>query len=136
VLAASALAVPPPAPPGPNVAVDGTAFRVTLPDGRVLAQEQLPGTVLTLGDGSGAQRRIRIDTVEHDPRDPLGTVVLYTLSEPDPVTLQWRNVCEPDPDGRRLGFPLGGGFTPDGHYVGSPQAPPGAPPGRILITCT
>jgi hypothetical protein len=36
------------------MAVEGTAFRITLPDGSVLAQEQLPGTVLTLGDGSGA----------------------------------------------------------------------------------
>ncbi len=86
------------------------------------------GAVLTLGDGSGAQRRIRIDTVEHDARDQLGEVMLYTLSEPDPATGQWRNACNPDADGRRLGFPLAGAFTPDGRYV--------AMPGRILITCT
>jgi ADYC domain len=132
VLATSALAAPPSAPPGPSVAVEGTAFRVTLPDGSVLAQERLPGTVLTLGDGSVAQRRIRIDAVEHDTRDLRGEVVLYTLSEPDAATGQWRNACEPDPDGRRLGFPLAGAFTSDGHYVMAP----GAAPGRILITCT
>ena len=124
--------------------MDGTAFRVTLPDGRVLAQEQLPGTVLTLGDGSGKQRRIRIDAVEHDPRDPAGEVMLYTLFEPDPATGRWRNACNPDPDGRRLGFPLAGAFTPDGRYIAGPTASPGATPGatpgaapgRILITCT
>ena len=123
VLAASALAAP-----GPNVTVDGTAFRVTLPDGHVLAQEDLPGAVLALGDGSGAQRRVRIDAVEQDACDPTGEVMLYTLSEPDPATGEWQNVCDPDPDGRRLGFPLAGAFTPDGRYV--------AVPGRILITCT
>jgi hypothetical protein len=72
--------------PGPSVVVDGTAFRVQLPDGSVLRQEQLPGVVLTLGDGSGVQRRIRIDAVEHDARDTLGEVMLYTLSETDPAS--------------------------------------------------
>ena len=108
--------------------VDGTAFRVALPDGRVLAQDELPGMVLALGGGSGAQRRIRIDAVEPDARDPAGEVVLYTLSEPDAATGQWHNACTPDPDGRRLGFPLAGAFTPQGRYVPTP--------GRILITCT
>jgi hypothetical protein len=108
--------------------VDGTAFRLTLRGGSVLAQEQLPGTVLTLGDGSGTQRRIRIDAVEYDSRDPQHEVMLYALSEPDAATGQWHNACQPDPDGRRLGFPLAGAFTPDGRYV--------AMPGRILITCT
>jgi ADYC domain len=110
------------------VAVDGNAFRVTVPDGSVLAQDQLLGAILTLVDGSGARRRIRIDAVEHDVRDPRGETVLYTLSEPDPATGQWRNACEPDPGGRRLGFPLNGAFTTDGRYVPTP--------GRILITCT
>ncbi len=41
---------------------------------------------------------------------------------------EWRNLCGPDPDGRRLGFPLAGAFTPDGRHV--------AIPGRFLITCT
>lgn len=108
--------------------VTGTAFRVALPDGRVLPQDELPGTILTLGDGSGAQRRIRIDAVEHDARDPKGELVLYTLSEPDTATGQWRNACTPDPDGRRLGFPLAGAFSADGRYLPIP--------GRILITCT
>lgn len=107
--------------------IEGNAFRVALPDGRVLSQEQLPGTVVALADGE-ARRHIRIDAVEHDARDSSGEVMLYTLSEADAATGEWRNVCDPDPDGRRLGFPLAGAFTPDGRYV--------ARPGRILITCT
>jgi hypothetical protein len=108
--------------------VDGTVFRIALPDGGVLAQDQLPGTVLTLGDGTGAQRRIRIDAVEPDARDPSGETILYTLSEPDVGTGAWHNACEPDPDGRRLGFPLAGAFTSSGTYQPAH--------GGILITCT
>jgi hypothetical protein len=111
-----------------NVEVEGTAFRVTLSDGRIIAQDQLPGTILALGDGTGRQRRIRIDGVERDRQDAAGEIVLYTLSEQDPESGEWRNLCRPDPDGRRLGFPLAGAFTPDAHYE--------AARGRILLTCT
>jgi len=111
-----------------GVAVEGTAFRVMLSDGRIIPQDQLPGTILAIGDGTGRQRRIRIDAVERDARDAAGEVVLYTLSEQDPTSKEWRNLCLPDPDGRRLGFPLVGTFTPSGRYE--------AAPGRILITCT
>jgi hypothetical protein len=111
-----------------SVAVEGTQFRVTLADGRVLPQEALKGVALTFGDGSGKQRRIRIDSVERDPRDPDGEVMLYGLSEQDPESGEWRNACLPDPDGRRLGFPLAGAFTADGRYEPSP--------GKLLITCT
>jgi hypothetical protein len=44
-----------------SVEVEGSAFRVMLSDGRIIAQDQLPGTILALGDGTGRQRRIRID---------------------------------------------------------------------------
>jgi hypothetical protein len=43
-----------------NVEVEGTAFRVTLSDRRIVAQEQLPGTILLLAFGNGAQRRVRV----------------------------------------------------------------------------
>jgi len=111
-----------------SVAVEGTTFRVALSDGRVLAQKQLPGMILVLGDGSGAQRRIRIDAVEGDGSDPAGEIILYTLSEQDPASGKWRNLCLPDPDGRRIGFPLAGAFTSDGRY--EPTRP------GILLTCT
>jgi hypothetical protein len=84
--------------------------------------------VLTFGDGSGRQRRLRIDSVEPDPRDKDHEVMLYGLSEQDPESGEWRNACLPVPDGRRLGFPLAGSFTADGRY--EPAR------GKLLITCT
>ena len=118
-----------PAPPAVQaVAVEGTAFRLTLADGRVLRQEELPGTVLALGDDAGPSHRLRIDAVERDPRDPEGEVVLYVLSRQDPATGAWRELCAPDPDGRRLGFPLAGAVTSDGRHVETP--------GHFRVTCT
>jgi ADYC domain len=111
-----------------SVEVEGTAFRLTLSDGRILPQEQLPGTILVLGDGSGTQRRIRIDAAERDTKDPSGEVILYALSEQDPTSGEWRDLCLPDAEGRRLGFPLAGAFTADGRYE---PAHPG-----VLLTCT
>jgi hypothetical protein len=44
-----------------DVEVEGTTFQVTLTDGRVLAQDELVGVRLVLGDGSRRQRQIRIE---------------------------------------------------------------------------
>jgi hypothetical protein len=111
-----------------SVSVVGSQFRVSLDDGSVLPQEALKGVLFTLGDGLGAERRLRIDSVEPDPRDKEGEVMLYGLSELDPASGEWRNACLPDPDGRRLGFPLAGSFAADGRYEPAP--------GKLLITCT
>lgn len=64
-----------------SIDVKGTAFQIRLNDGRIVAQDQLPGTILAIGDGTGRQRRIRIDAVERDPKDPAGEIMLYALSE-------------------------------------------------------
>lgn len=127
------IVVGPPSPAVPQtsvhtVEVEGTAFRITLSDGHVLGQEELPGIRLMMGDGSGQQRTVRIDAVEHDPKDLAGEIVLYALSEQDPLSGEWRNLCGADADGRRLGFPLAGAFTADGRHIEMP--------GRFLITCT
>jgi ADYC domain-containing protein len=131
MLAAFAVAEPLWAAPqaaAPKVEIVGSTFQVTLTDGSVLAPRDLPGVILALGDGSGTQRRLRIDAVEPDPKDHSGEILLYTLSEVDAATGEWRNACQPDPDGKRFGFPLAGHFAADGRYV--PQA------GQLLITCT
>lgn len=111
-----------------KVEVKGATFHLTLDDGQVMAQDQLPGVVLVIGDGSGQQRRVRIDAVEADPKDPAGEVMLYAFSAQDAASGEWRNLCEPDPAGQRHGFPLAGAFTSDGQYV--------ATPGRFFVTCT
>jgi hypothetical protein len=110
-----------------SVTVVGNRFQLRHADGSVAPQSELAGIVFALGGGSGARRRIRIDTVMYDPKAPNGSVLLYGLSEAD-TTGAWHNLCQPDPDGQRLGFPLAGHFTEDGRYV--PQ------PGQLLITCT
>jgi hypothetical protein len=117
-----------PTAPARDVGIAGTRFQIELSDGRVLAQEELPGVVLAIGDGSGLQRRIRIDGSEPDPKDATGETMLYAFSEQEPASGEWRNVCQPDPDGRRLGFPLAGRFSSDMRHV--------AAPGRFFITCT
>lgn len=111
-----------------NIEVKGTTFLITLDNGQIMAQDQLPGTVLVIGDGSGQQRRVRIDAVEADTKDPTGEVMLYAFSAQNSANGEWRNLCEPDPAGQRLGFPLAGAFTADGKYV--------ATPGRFFVTCT
>jgi hypothetical protein len=110
-----------------SVTVEKSVFQVVA-DGRLLSQDELPGAILTFGDGSGAQRQVRIDAVEHDARDKADEVILYTLAERDARSGEWRNTCDPDPDGRRLAFPLPGAFAPDGHYDPRHSV--------LLITCT
>lgn len=112
----------------PDVTVEGTQFRITRADGTVMPQTALPGVVLAIGDGSGRQRQLRIDAVEVDPKDPAGEVVLYSFSERDAQSGEWHNACLPDPEGRRMGFPLAGAFTAEMQHVDRP--------GRFAITCT
>jgi hypothetical protein len=121
-------ALPAPAAVGPSIAVEGAQFRLLRPDGTATPQDALPGTILTLGDGSGRRRAIRIDAVERDSADPAGEIMLYTMSEQDPATHEWRNICRPDREGRRVGFPLPGAFASDMRHVDAP--------GRFLITCS
>ena len=111
----------------PRVAVVNSRFEVTLADGTSLPQKELAGVVLTLGDGAGETRRLRIDSAEPDPADPAGEHVLYSMSEQTGPNGQWENVCRPDRKGRRAGFPLRGAFTADGRHVDAR--------GRISIAC-
>ena len=95
------------------VAIDGTSFRITLADGRVLGGPALVGITLTIADSKGGQLPVRIDAVQPDPKDPAGEITLYAFSVEDAATGGWRNLCGPDPYGERWGFPLakdGGSF--------------------------
>lgn len=112
----------------PAVAVRGTNFEVTLPDGRVLTGAELKGAVLTLDDGQGGDLIVRIDAVEPDLKDPWNELLLYTLSTPDLATGGWRSLCSPDAEGVAKGFPVAGRWTASGAHV--------AAEGTFLITCT
>jgi ADYC domain len=109
-----------------SVEVDKTAFVITLDDGSVLPQERLVGVTLTIGDGSGQARRLRIDAVERDAAD--SEIWLYTLSEQDAASGQWNNICQPDIQGRRLAFPLAGAFDARMRHIDAP--------GKFFVTCT
>jgi ADYC domain len=111
-----------------KVEVVGTAFRLTMADGRVLAGADLVGSVLALGGAGGTRLRVRIDAVRPDPRDPAGEVTLYVLSVEDPATGAWHDLCAPDPDGLALGFPMAGSWTASGEHLSSG--------GAFSLTCT
>ncbi|MCV3209027.1 ADYC domain-containing protein [Mesorhizobium sp. YC-39] len=110
-----------------SISVVGTRFEVTTDDGRIVPQNDLVGAVLTIGDGND-QVPLRIDAVETDPHNLDGAIMLYAMSSRDAATGEWRNICEPDIEGRRMGFPLAGTWTPDGRHLPSDTA--------FSITCT
>ena len=80
-----------------TVAIDGTSFRITLDDGRVLSGTSLVGMTLTMADAKGGQLPVRIDAVQPDPKDPTGEITLYAFSVADAATGGRRNLCGPDP---------------------------------------
>jgi hypothetical protein len=87
-----------------SVAVDGTVFKVTLNDGRVLRSPELVGAILNITTAQD-KLRLRIDSVERDPNAVDGEVWLHTFSVQD-ADGTWQNRCDTGPDGRRQGFPL------------------------------
>ncbi len=109
-----------------SVEVEGTAFKVTLTDGRVLHSPELVGATLTIKT-SGPTMRVRIDAVERDP-DAAEPVWLHTLSTQGPGGT-WENLCAAGPDGRRQAFPLAGRPRADG-------AMEPAEPGIFELVCT
>jgi hypothetical protein len=106
-----------------KLGVEGTAFVLTLGDGRVLRGAELVGAELDLGDG----REVRIDEVRADPGDPSGETLLYSLGV-RAAGSEWQNACEPDREGRREGFPLSGRWSDDGRLHDDPS--------RFFLTCT
>lgn len=95
-----------------SVAAEGTQFRLTLSDGRVLRSAELAGATLTVMT-DGGPRRIRIEAVERDPGARTDDVWLHTMliERPDGSL---ENICQPGPDGKRVGFPLASVMHADG----------------------
>jgi hypothetical protein len=95
-----------------SVEVDGSEFKVTLTDGRVMRSRDLVGARLVIAM-SGQAIRVRIDGVERDPDARNGTVWLHTFSA-EMADGSWQNVCDAGPDGRRQGLPIAGRPRADG----------------------
>ena len=122
--AAASTAVPQAASAGPAVEVEGTEFKVTLADGRVLRSSALVGTVLMLRSGL----EVRIEAVERDHDHRGRPIWLHTLAarHADGTST---NLCLVGPDGRRAGFPVPGRALADGTLAEGR-------PGDFEISCT
>src|SRR5207253_3309590 len=88
-----------------SIEIIGAHFRLTMMDGRVLPQKTLVGAVLSYRQGDQTIP-VRIDRVAADPKDPAGEILLYGFSVRDPAGGGWKQMCEPDAEGLRAGFPL------------------------------
>src|SRR5262245_43006972 len=62
-----------------SIEVEGTEFKVTLTDGRVLRSPELVGATLAIST-SGGPLRLRIDAVERDPDAKHQPVWLHSFS--------------------------------------------------------
>lgn len=117
-----------------SIDVEGTSFVVALADGRVLRSRDLVGATLNIVTGGGGALRLRIDAVETDPGDlargaaASSEVLLHSFSFQTPEG-EWRNLCDPGPDGRRQGFPIAGRAASDA-TIGPAEA------GVFELTCT
>ena len=110
-----------------HVEAVGSAFRVTLSDGRNLGSADLVGAVLSIPGPSGVPQRIRIEGVETDPADPEGEAQLHALSIQDPRSGAWTSYCDPGPDGLTMAFPMSGSWTGDGRHLHD---------GALTLVCT
>lgn len=82
-----------------SVEVEGTEFKVTLTDGRVMRSAGLAGATLSISTSEGPLR-LRIDAVERDPDAKNPPVWLHSFSTEAPDG-SFHNLCEAGPDGRR-----------------------------------
>lgn len=92
-------------------------FQLTVTPTEVLRSADLVGAEFEMTDGEGGTIVVRIDAVSPVPERP--AVLLHTLSVRDGAG--WRQLCSPDAQGRRAGFPLRGRW--DGRrFVADPNA--------------
>jgi hypothetical protein len=69
-----------------SVEVEGTEFKVTLTDGRILRSPELVGATLAIS-ASGGPIRLHIDAVERDPDAKNPPVWLHSFSTETPERL-------------------------------------------------
>jgi hypothetical protein len=122
---ALALAMPAPARADqtllhPDLSVDGSAFVLHLPNGRVLRGAELQGAKVVMPIEGGRAVEVRLSRIEPDPRDP---GLLRHAFEMQDAQGQWVPACQPNADGETWGFPIA---LPEGH--------PGRE-GPITLTC-
>ena len=114
--------------------VEGTRFKITLADGRVLRSPDLIGANLLIDQGNRLLR-VRLDGIETDPDDKRAEVAdadriwLHSLSVEAPDG-SWEPLCQAGPDGRRQAIPVRGRFSVgDGRFAGGEA-------GAFELACT
>lgn len=107
---------PPPQERIAKAEVVGTAFKLTFSSGRVLQGKELIGSTLSLLlPGDTVARRVRLDDILVDSRDPDNEVLLHKVTVVDGGIP--KELCDPDPDGNRWMFPLKGQWDPEGRMI-------------------
>lgn len=100
-----------------EIAVDGTVLRVRLQNGRVLSGVDLVGATLALTRPGFRPLRVRIDTVEPDPKDPDHEVLLYRMSHVGVGGRPTGELCGADAEGQRWAFPVRGQWDAEGRHL-------------------
>lgn len=90
-----------------TLTAEGTEFVLVAPAGDELRSRDLVGERVRM-DAQGEDLVVTIEAVDVEVAVG-GTVFLHRLTIEDPDTGVQRNLCTPDPDGRRLAFPLDDG---------------------------
>lgn len=104
----------------PTLTVEGSAFVLQLPDGRVLRGTELAGTTVHFAMDGDEVTPIRLASISRDPERP--DILRHEFQKPDGLG-GWEPACAPNIDGERWGFPIA---LPEGH-PGREQA--------ITLTC-
>lgn len=100
------------------IGVTGTTLEVQLASGKVLAGADLKGATLRLAvPGAQTPQQVRIDDVMVDPMDPDHETLVYRMLAIDPQTGAAQELCDPDPQGQRLAFPVQGQWDAEGYRV-------------------
>lgn len=104
-----------------KLSVEGTAFVLRLPDGRVLKGAELQGAIVQLASDDGQITPLHLKSIQPDPKDP--EILRHEYETPDGKG-GWKPACQPNFYGETWGFPI---MLPKGH------------PGRdgvITLTCS
>ena len=104
-----------------KLSVEGTAFVLRLPDGRVLKGAELQGATVQVASGDGQVTPLHLKSIQPDPKDP--EILRHEYETPDGKG-DWKPVCQPNFYGETWGFPI---VLPKGH--------PGCD-GAITLTCS
>lgn len=96
-----------PAAAQPRLTAEGTEFVLHTADGRTLRSADLVGATLTVKAG-GRDTEVTIKSVEEDRHAHRGSVVMHRFVVKD-ASGAVTDMCAPDAEGRRLGFPVADG---------------------------